>query len=173
MKLDEYLTGIHNCSENELSSEFGISPISVIYLLSNLDEIESNLASFGKVRLTEKNSEELFFDYVPGSVDLKVTMGLSSYGLTSDFNLSNNDAEFYKKHLFEFNMSIILYPYQKKVMPDVTQRRAIANALEDLCSLTKSRGISICLPNSIGFNYMKPKKDLSRMVFYSPSTLLH
>lgn len=173
MKLDDYLTGIRNCSDKELGYEFGISPIMVIYLLSNLDEIESNLASFNKVKLTEKNSDELFFDYVPGSVDLKVTRGLSSYGLTSDFNLSNDDAEFYRTHLSEFNMSIILYPYQKKVMHDVSQRRAIANALEDLCNLAKSKGISICLPNSIGFNYLKPQKDLSRMVFYSPSTLLH
>ena len=167
MKLDEYLTGLHSCSDNELASEFGVIPLWVIYGLSNLSIVEQSFRT-DKLKLTGKNDEELFFDYVPGTVDLKVTYGLSSYALTDSYNLTDKDREFYKRSLNQFNMSIILYPYQKNEMQNVSKGRAIANAIEDICNITLSRGIPIFLPMSIGSNYSKPKKDLSRIVQHTP-----
>lgn len=167
MKLDDYLTGMHDCSDNELACEFGITPIWVMFFFSNMSLVEESFKT-DKLKLTGKNSEELFFDYVPGTIDLKVTYGLSSYGLTDSYNLSDKDKEFYRKSLNQFNMSIILYPYQKNIMENVSKRRATANAIEDICNITMSRGIPIFLPMSIGSNYLKPEKDLSRIVTYSP-----
>lgn len=175
MRLDEYLTGMRNCSDINLTGEFGVSPINVILLSSHLDEIEKHFISFEKLRLTSKNSDELFFDYVPGTVDIKVTSGVSSYALTNNFNLTDAEKEFYSNNLDEFNMSIILYPFQKKAIENVTKRRATALAIEDLCNLLIQKDMALCLPNSIGFNYLKPTKDLSRMVFHSHKnrSLLH
>lgn len=180
MKLDDYLTGMHNCSDNELAAEFGVTPIWVMFFFSNMSLVEESFKT-DKLKLTAKNSEELFFDYVPGTVDLKVTYGLSSYGLTDGYNLSDKDKEYYRKSLNQFNMSIILYPFQKNIMENASQRRAIANAIEDICKIMQSRGMSLFLPMSIGSNYSKPEKDLSRIVTYSPrivnysprSALLH
>lgn len=172
MNLDDYLSGLKNSADKELNLEFGVSPVWVMFVDSDLSEIRKNLSNSKNLVLTEENSNDLYFDYVPGSVDIKVTEGLCAYGL-AHFDTRQNDlqSEHYRQYLKNYNMSIIFYPYQKKVICKGSQMRATANAILDLCNLSKEGNIPICLPNSIGSRYFKPKTDLSRMVFYLPGTI--
>src|SRR3989344_743189 len=178
MKLEEYLEALRNCpdeivkfrdnptSERNLqllTTELGVYDNYPIFLNTDFNKVVEHLKK-SNYRFVKKNTHDNYkFFYKPGTVELQVLnffpSGLATYNFDEEMKKNN------ERQNKDFNMGIVLHPYQEKKIKDVSQERAIALVIDDIGRYAQKKGIALCFPNSIGWNY---PKDYSKIVYYKP-----
>ena len=168
MKLEKYLESLKNCPDEKLSEEWGIYDNWVILLHWKFDEALNHFYESSQWKFRELVSQHYRFSYVPGTVITQVFNGLGASSLTG-FGLNRNEKErqHYEFQRKNYNMIIMLHPYQEKRMEGITNpHRALVIAIDDICRLTIEKNIPLCLPHAIGTKFFNPF-DYSKII-YSP-----
>ena len=160
MLLEDYLEALKNCQDDKLTQELGIFDNWPIFLNGNFDTVVRLLLESSKYILQKTLGSSKYvnhlFDYVPGIVTLQV-----SNWVAGSFCRGSEQGK--QRQARDYNMSIMLHPYQKKEGFKAHQARALANVVIDLAELIKREKINACFPKSIGWNNLE---DFSRIVYY-------
>ena len=166
MRLPEYLEALRNCSDetievegrkmSRLTAEFGVYDNWPIFLDADFKRAARNLQDSGKYVFYEKHRRILRFNFVPGTVVLQVWNGAHP-----DCVRSNQEDQ--KRQLNDYRMTIMLHPYQKNKIENVSDERAIAIVIDDIGQYVMREKIPVCFPESRGWDNLK---DYSRIVYY-------
>lgn len=189
MKLEEYLQAIRECSDefvlevineelkkhlppeskprqiHKLTAEWGIYDNWPIFLNAHFDEVFRQLEKSGNYQLQETTGTSFqtkhMFNYIPGTVLLQVFNWIPPFFVFG----SKEDKQ---KQQRDYNMTIMLHPYQKRKIGQVHDIRALANVVDDIGKLIIREVLPACMPYTIGWNYLSDN-DYPRIVYYNPN----
>jgi len=174
MRLDEYLEALQNCSDEQLTDKLGMGDNWPIFLNADFDSIVKHLRQSDKykhdrIRKKTSGTNHLFY-YVPGTVILQVFNWIPSNSTTGNgCNNTEGDRIESERQLRDYNMTIILHPYQKIEMDGVHRLRALAIVADDIGQFAIRKDIPLCLPRTTDCKY-PDAKDYSKIVYHKPKT---
>jgi len=184
MKLRDYLKGIENCPDEELTNKFGVYDNwptflnadfdSVINYLKNSKEYnytggfteESgdelirckgvNIYKKGNLIFIDKKIQKHFFNYASGTVNLQVLNRIP-------LNSCNGSDEDIWNQKSDYKMMIRLHPYKKNKIKGISTLRALAIVIGGFGKFILNENIPACMPNTLGWDNLQ---DYSRIVYY-------
>ncbi|HLC65477.1 MAG TPA: hypothetical protein VJI46_05145 [Candidatus Nanoarchaeia archaeon] len=178
MELDEYLTRINNCPDKDvrfggrklplITVEFGVTANWAILLNADYDAVAKLLQERDFILIQSidgsMNDGKRFsiFDYEPGTVKLELNDHVRPGYVTHEVQ----DIEHHERQIRDFNVSMMLWPYLEKQIPNTTWERALVRVITGIAELAKQNHFSLCFPNSVG---CKDSRDYSRIVYYTPT----
>jgi len=128
MRLEEFLKALEKCPDENLGTEWGISPSWPIFLNAPFGSVaqlmnQTDGYKFDKTLKDDdvktKNGEGIrhLFDYVAGTVQLQISKGVHPFSTTgTGLNISKGDRIESERQLRDYKMTILLDPYQEKKM---------------------------------------------------------
>lgn len=148
-----------------LTAKFGICDNWPIFLNAQFDEVLRQLEKSGNYQFQEttgtSSQKKHRFSYIPGTVILQVFDWIPAF-----FIFGGNEDK--QKQQRNYNMTIMLHPYQKRKVGQVHDIRVLANVIDDIGKLIIREGLPSCMPHTIGWNYLSGK-DYSKIVYYDPN----
>ncbi|MDP3026211.1 MAG: hypothetical protein Q8N63_00770 [Nanoarchaeota archaeon] len=140
-----------------------------MFLNADFEEILRHFNKSTQYKFYELSGKTHKFDYAPGTVRLQVFNWLSGCALTG-MGLNRNDEErrHFERQNKDYNLTIMLHPYQEKKIEGVDWRRGIAIVIDNICRFAMNKGIPLCLPDSVGTDFLEPY-DYSRIVYFPDS----
>jgi hypothetical protein len=167
MELEEYLERLKICPDERLTGELGIYDNWSIFLNLDFQRALKHFYESPEFKFYELQGGDIHrFDFVPGTVKLQVFNWLAGCGLTQINKDNLEESTFHQnRQKRDYNMTIMLHPYQKKKIEGIDLRRALVMVVENLSEWVVSENIPLCFPDSIGRDYKKPR-DYSRIVYF-------
>ncbi|MCX6814054.1 MAG: hypothetical protein NTY20_00150 [Candidatus Aenigmarchaeota archaeon] len=168
MNLKEYLEALRECPDEELKEEMGVYDNWPIFLKSDSKKLLKDFLESGKYKLKEilnlrPDTQLTRLDFVPGTIRLQLfDWIIRDFATGGGCNRNDKEKEHYQRQLENYNMTILLHPYQKNKM-NVPDSRALAIVIDDIGQYITKEEIPICLPHSRGYKY---SEDYSRIVYY-------
>lgn len=174
MNLEYYLEQIRHARDRNLRKEWGIYDNYVIFIGADFDKLNKFMRTFEKFKLSEMKSndkDKVFYDYNDGTVSLQTINRLAAFAIDGQLERNSLEIAHYEVQTSKFQTSLILHPYQQQKINGLSDKRAMAVVIGELCTeLAFKYNIPFCLPHSVGSKYYNPEKDLDRIV-YSPISL--
>lgn len=176
MRLEQYLEALVRCPDElvrikgrntwRLTAKYGIYDNWAIFLRMDfctfVEYLKSANYSQQVCDWSSKRGKIFQFLYNPGTVILRV-MDYVSPGLLTDPDESKEAKEHYKRQQKEFNMGVILYPYQTKRIKDLNGVRALTLVIIDIGKYALRNNIPLCFPDSIGLDNLD---DYSQIIYH-------
>ena len=174
MRLDEYLKSLQNCPDEQLREELGMSDNWPIFLNADFDSVVEHLRQSESYRHEETIKKTFgvnhLFDYVPGTVKLQVFNWIPFNSTTGyGYNNTERDKIESERQLKDYNLTIMLHPYQDRKIEGVHLLRALAMVADDIGQFTIRENIPTCMPRTIGLKYLNTN-DYSKIVYHQPET---
>lgn len=168
MKLEEYLESLKKCSDEDLTDELGVYDNFAIFLKADLEDITRELIATGKYTVFERHQTnegpKNILYYTPGTVEMQVFQWIPGWSTTGrGMNSRKEDAEHSQRQLQDYNLTIMLHPWQEK-RAEIHRFRAMAQVIEDVSKIVKAKEIPLCIPSSVGWKYLEPK-EYNRIVY--------
>lgn len=199
MKLEDYLSELQGYPDKDLNEKLGVSDNWPILLKADCDNLVESLLRTGKYAESKDrtNGSKCVLDYVPGTVLFQVldylddpTAGGSIwkhletrsfyarfYGISVEElakkELNKEEREKlpeYERRLNNFNMTLLLHPYQTKRIEGMQVHRAIATVIQDLGHFFIQEGIPVCMPFS-GDYETRASGDYSKIAYHQPACM--
>ena len=172
MKLEEYLEALQNCPDEQLRDELGIYDNWPIFLNADFDNIVAYLRESKRYEhekaIEKSDGINHLFDYVQGTVKLQVFNWIPPFATTgSSFGNTERGRIESERQLRDYNMTIMLHPYQDRKIESVHWLRALAMVVDDIGQLIIRENIPACMPDTIGWKYLD-EEDYSRIVYHNP-----
>jgi hypothetical protein len=169
MELEAYIELLQETTDTDLSLELGICDNWPILLNADFDTIIEQLKQLGSYRHTDERvfdgGVKHLFDYTPGIIILQVYDWVSTDSTTnSGCDESERGMAETNRQLNDYNMTIMLHPYQKKKIEGIHDSRAIAIVVEDLGLFAINNNLPLCMPKTWGWNHLN-EKDYSKLVY--------
>lgn len=178
MKLDEYLKALRDCPEefvlidgpsrkrriHRLAAELGVDDNWTIFLNADFEKVVKHLqeSDYKLHRIIKKSCGLAYIlNYNPGTVKLQVLNYVPIGDATGRY--TEEERKHYERQERDFNMGIILHPYQSRKIRGVNWVRAIAMVIDDIGQYAQKENIPVCFPNSIG---LKRLHDYSQIVYF-------
>ena len=174
MRLDEYLEALQNCPDEQLKDELGIYDNWPIFLNADFDSVVEHLKQSGDYGITDtiekSDGVKHLFQYTPGTVELQVFNWIPPF-LTTDSGCNNTERDRIEseRQLRDYNMTIILHPYQDRKIEGVHWLRALAKVADDIGQFAIRENIPTCMPRTTGWKYLDDK-DYPKIVYHQPET---
>lgn len=183
MNLDAYLKALEECPDeyveidstngtdtptkrsiHKLTAEFGVYDNWPIFLNADFKNAVDHLTNSDYTMIDTFGEGEIIkhiMHYIPGTVELRI-MNFFPSGLATGY-ISEEGKEHFQRQEANFTMGLILHPYQKKKIKDISETKAMTLVIKDISAYAKKEGTALCFPNSIGWNH---SRDYSRIVYY-------
>jgi len=170
MELEHYLKALKDCPDEQLKDELGIYDNWPIFLKADFDFVVKYLKAFEsykhKETLEKDDGTKHLFDYIPGTVEMQVFDWISP---TFTTGIGCNNTRKSERQLRDYNMTILLQPYQQRKIEGVHKLRALAIVVDDLGQFIIRENIPACMPKTIGWNYCNlVTTDYSKIVYHKP-----
>ena len=173
MRLDEYLRALEECQDEKLKGELGVTDNWPIFLNAELDTVVKYLREPERYEL-EKTTKETdgtrhIFNYIPGTVKLQIFDWVSEIS-TTGCGLNNNEKDRIEseRQIRDYNITIMLHPYQEKKIEGVHRLRVIAMVINDIGQFIIKENIPVCIPRTGG--YTRGGEDYSKIIYHEPKT---
>jgi hypothetical protein len=177
MDLREYLEKIRNCPDELrthegreiplITYEFGIYDNFPILLQADFDKVLEYLTAekFAKVWECDRDlpKRRIGLHYIPGTVELQVAESIYGAVTYPNKELPGSADHNYRQER-EFNMSIMLHPYQKRKIENLPSTHALARVIGEIGDYAIRNNLPLCIPRSNGWGH---ESDLSRIVYFS------
>ncbi len=166
MDLRSYLEAINVCPDDKLAAEHGIHDNHPLFLNWEFQKLLLYLNQCGKYEQKDivdqgKGYYTYQFNYLLGTVYLQVDNYVSP-NFTSGKGETEEEIKHEQRQLKDYNLMILLHPYQKKKIPQINDVRALTTVIMDICSMALRESVPLCLPFSKGWEH----QDLSRIVYF-------
>lgn len=174
MSIQNYLKSLKECPDDKvnvgeqeldrLTAEWGVYDNWPILVNAEIQSLIEHLSTCGKYKLVKKQTEDtgevFILDYIPGIIKLKVrnihTFDTTGHGYAE----TPEEIIHSEKQISNYNLTIVLYPYQEKNNP--RQYRVMAEVIEDLANYFMQNKMKFCFPKSTG---RLREDDLERIVY--------
>jgi hypothetical protein len=157
------------CPDERITAEMGLYDNDPTFLKCDFQKALKHFHESPKYRfkeLVEFGGAYHRFNFVPGTVELQVFERVG-YGVTNPREEQLEESMYHHNRQKEsYNMTVMLHPYQEEEMKDVHWLRALAIAKEDIAKWAVAEKIPMCFPDSVGWDYLEPIKDFSRIVYF-------
>lgn len=179
MRLEQYLECLANCPEKRakadgrllplLTTKYGVYDNWPIFLKEDFDTFIRYLVDSGNYiqREDSRPEQERFrFNYRPGTIVLQAMNyipGAMTTSVREPFPKHPKDNIHSKRQRSEYNMALILHPYQKNKIANLHWTRAMASVIQEIGQYAIQSNTSLCFPNSIGW---KNLEDYSQIIYH-------
>ncbi len=185
MNLDEYLEAIEKCPDEFITIKDKLENESKLHRLTFDLGIYDNFTILMKtdyykiIRYFEgsnytlegikQNGNYHMFAYNPGTVELRIFNsfcdGYATIPLRDDELVDTEKQRHFQKQKKDFNISILLNPYQNQEIKNVSWQKAITFVIKDIAEYAKREKSSLCFPKSIVWN---DENNCSKIIYYYP-----
>lgn len=172
MRLDDYLEKLQNCQDERLKSEFGLSDNWYIFLNMDFNRFIDHLKesdNYSYLDARKQNDEVCyFFEDKSTVIELQIVNKIYDMTTTGCACETEIDKIESKRQLRDYNLTIVLqHPYRDRNIENVLNSRLMGNVVLNIGNFAIEKGIPLCMPQSIGFDY--DKKDYSRIIYHEPN----
>jgi len=166
MRLEEYLEALQNCPDEQLKDELGMYDNWPIFLNADFGSVVEHLRQSEnythRKTIEETKGVKHLFEYALGTVHLQVFNWIPPF-------FCNGSEEDKQRQKNDYNMTLILHPYQDRKIEGVHWLRALAMVADDIGQFSIRENIPTCMPNTIGWKYLDDK-NYSKIVYHQPET---
>lgn len=157
MQLREYLDGLKECPDEELTDEFGISDNWPILMRTDLRSLFDFVNGSGRFTPREILGTTHRFNHVDGVTVIQVFNHIGSFSPTGTDTEKEQQRRFY-------DSTVMLHPYQvREDLHNPKYMRALANVVVEFGEYILREDVPSCFPRSVGHLY---RGDNSRRVYY-------
>lgn len=180
MKLETYLESVKNCPDDfiehngrlihKLTAEYGVYDNWPIFLYGNFESFVNylTLGHYTKHKdlfSSDSHRKKYSFFYNPGTVQLLVMdyIPLGEATGSGDSDMAGEVKEHFENQKENFNIGIMIHPYQENEIERVNEIRALAIVIDEIGRYSQKNNMKLCFPHSMGWNH---QSDYSRIVYY-------